>query len=442
MGSARFILSGALVAACGSSSSALPDAAPALSFDASLAPLDALSDVDMGAPSKAYPAPHPPLPQLTNLAEGHVLTSPAVYLVLFPGNPHVTGLQDFATKRAQATYVPAATGEYGVGPLRYGGTIMLPTLPPAALSSADLQTWMAAELTSGALGSPDPQGIYTVVFPATTQLTEPNPVVSSLPPLQSCSAFGGYHDSVTLPGGPTVPYAVIATCTGSLDDLTDIISHEWVEAATDPVDAVGGVFSLTPPPGSAFFSVDADHTVWGIAGGSEAGDLCEFNGALTSFTPSDIGHVVQRTWSNARAAGSHDPCAPDPPGAYFNSAPVITEPVTVTSPLLSAAIATKGLVILPGASQTVEVDLFSDGDTGGPWSVVAEDLIFKLYGSYNLPETLAFQWDRTSGQNGEKLHLTITVTRGSVLSGVHAFLITSTLNGRSSYWPGLVVESP
>ena len=217
------------------------------------------------------------------------------------------------------------------------------------------------------------------------------------------------------------------------------MSHEWVEAATDPVDALGGAFSLTPPPGSAYFLVDADHVVWGLLGGSEAGDLCESEG-LAYFKPADVGYAVQRTWSNARAAASHDPCAPDLPGnPYLNSAPVLPEVVTFSSSL-TGTLVTRGITIAPGQSATIDVDLFSDVDTGGPWSVTAEDLIYKNYGSYGLPETLAFSWDRTSGTNGDTLHLTITVTRGSVIGGAHAFLITSSLGSVRTVWPGLVVE--
>jgi hypothetical protein len=42
--------------------------------------------------------------------------------------------------------------------------------------------------------------------------------------------------------------------------------------------------------------------------------------------------------------------------------------------------------------------------------------------------------------NGDKLHLTITVTGPSLIPNVHAFMITSTLGGRTMIWPGLVAE--
>ena len=126
-------------------------------------------------------------------------------------------------------------------------------------------------------------------------------------------------------------------------------------------------------------------------------------------------------------------------GAFFDSAPVLDETVTFSTPLVGTVV-TKGLTIPVGQSKTVEVDLFSDASTGGPWTVTAEDVFFKYYGSYGFPQTLSFAWDRTSGVNGEKLHLTISVTGTSAFGGGHAFMITSQLNGRKAVWPGLVVE--
>jgi hypothetical protein len=84
--------------------------------------------------------------------------------------------------------------------------------------------------------------------------------------------------------------------------------------------------------------------------------------------------------------------------------------------------------------------MFSDGDTGGPWTVSAYDVLATYYGSYGLKPTMTFDWDRTTGQNGEKLHLTITVTGNSPIAGAHAFMIKSQLGPRITVWPGLVVE--
>jgi hypothetical protein len=410
---------------------------------ADAAPIDAGSDVDNGAPSTNYPAPHQPLPQLVNAAKGPILTAPNAYLIFFPSYPYETGLQSFAKSAAGSQYWSTTTGEYGVGPLTYAGTIDLTESAPAMLSQSDVQTWMGNAIQTGKLGTPDPQAIYTIVYPLMTVITEPNPVSPVFGNVQSCQAFGGYHDNVSVAVGDagtptTFAYAVIPTC-GPLPTLTEAISHEWVEASTDPELTSSGTFTLTGGPNAAFYSPDQNHIVWALLGGGEAGDLCEPEGQ-DIYIAADVGNLVQRTWSNASAMGSHDPCVPSIPGAFFDSVPVLSEMVSFNSPL-TGMVTTQGVTIPVGSSKTLEVDMFSDGDTGGPWNVAADDVLSTYYGAYGIKPSMTFAWDRTSGQNGEKLHLTITVTTGSGLTGgAHAFEITSTLGSRQAVWPGLVVE--
>jgi hypothetical protein len=410
-------------------------------------PSDAPADVDNGAPSTSYPAPHPPLPVLMNAADGPVLHAPTIHFVLYPGNTNQADLVTFAQHLAASTYWSATTQEYGVGALSYAATTVLSgQAAPGMIASAQIQSWMGQEIASGAFGTPDPQAIYTIVYPPTTQIQQPNPVSSLFGPTNSCANFTGYHDNVSVAltdGGPPTSfvYAVIPTCTTSLGDLTSVMSHEWVEASTDPQVTSTGVFNLTGGPNAAYFSVDADHIVWDVlSSGGEAGDLCQPERPEAIYTPSDVGYAVQRTWSNKLAAASHDPCAADLAGLpFFDSAPVLDQTVTFTS-AITGTITTKGVTIPVGASRTIEVDLFSDSATGGPWTVTADDLLNRAYSSYGLAKTLSFQWDRTQGTNGEKLHLTITVTGASIIGGAHAFVITSTLGGRQYQWPGVVVE--
>jgi hypothetical protein len=224
-----------------------------------------------------------------------------------------------------------------------------------------------------------------------------------------------------------------------VENVTSVMSHEWVEASTDPFPTANGTFSLSPGPTAAYFMTDRDHIVWGVPGGGEAGDLCEAEGTAVYTTPADLGHVAQRTWSNLLAQGSHDPCAPSIAGAFFDSAPVLDETVTFTT-AVTGTITSKGVTIPVGQKKTIEVDLFSDGPTSGPWTVRADDILYKYYGAYGVANTLSFQWDRAQGVNGEKLHLTITVTEPALLGGAHGFMVTSTLGNRVAVWPGLIVE--
>jgi hypothetical protein len=412
---------------------------------------DAAPDVDNGAPSTHYPAPHPPLPVLTNAMHGPVLSAPKVHLVFYPSYPYETALQAFAQAIGPSTYWPAVTSEYGIGQIAYAGTTDLTgQTPPGNISSTTIHDWVATEIQSGAFGTPDPQAIYTIVYPQSTVVTQPNPVTSLLGPVQSCSAFYAFHDNTTVTpadgGAPqNYAFAVLPTCSTVVDDLTSYLSHEWVEAVTDPFPTSTGLFTLTGGPSSAFFNVDADHVIWALtASGGEAGDQCQPEGNGIYITPTDIGNTVQRTWSNLSAQGSHDPCVPAPTGsAFFDSAPVLTEMVTFVSsaPFPVLNVTTQGITIPVGQSKTIEVDLFSDGDTGGPWTVQADDAFYKQYGSTGLvPNSLSFKWDRTQGVNGEKLHLTITVTSASIVGKGHAFMITSTLGSRQTVWTGMIVE--
>lgn len=408
--------------------------------------VDAAPDVDNGAPSTNYPAPHPALPQLTNKAGGPVLTAPKIYLVFYPGYPYEADLQGFAQKLAASTYWGTVTSEYGVGALSYVKTIELTgETPPQTIADTDIQSAMGAWIQSGKFGTPDPQAIYTIVYPQGTTITQTNPLSNLLGPIKSCVAFGGYHDNVPVSiadgGAPTnFAYAVIPTCSASVDSLTAVLSHEWVEASTDPFLTSNGTFSVNGGPSAAFFTADQDHLIWAILGGGEAGDLCEPEGPSIYVTPQDVGRRVQRTWSNLAAKASHDPCVPAlANAAFFAAAPVLDDTVTFTSQL-TGTVTTKGIVIPVGQSKTTEVDLFSDAATSGPFSVTVDDVLFKVYGQYGLAKTLDFSWDRTQGLNGEKLHLTIKVTASSILGGGHAFMITASSGSRQFVWPGLVVE--
>jgi len=428
-----------LLTSCDGDTQGAPDAAT------EAAPIEAGPDVDNGAPSTNYPAPHPDLPQLVNASNGPVLTTPDVYLIFFPSYTDENALDTFGQSfAASQSYWTATTSEYGVGAISYKGKIDLTDAPPTTISQADLGTWVASEIQGGAFGTPDPEAIYTIVYPSTTTITQPNPVSSALGTVNSCQAFYGYHDNVSVTlgdaGAPTnFAYAVIPTC-GPLPTITETLSHEWVEASTDPFLTASGTFTLSGGPTAAYYSPDQDHIIWSLLGGGEAADLCGTEGdAIYISVPAFGNDWVQRTWSNASAAASHDPCVPPITTPFFDSAPVLTETVTFDS-ALTGSVTTKGVTIPQGQSKTIEVDLFSDGDTGGPWTVSADDVLSTYYGDYGIQQTLAFAWDRTSGQNGEKLHLTITVTGPSIVAGAHAFMITSSLGPKSMIWPGLVVE--
>jgi hypothetical protein len=127
---------------------------------------------------------------------------------------------------------------------------------------------------------------------------------------------------------------------------------------------------------------------------------------------------VQHGWSNAAASAGKDPCVPPLPGeVYFNSAPRVKD-----------ALAVAGLGTMKGKTATVEVDLFSEADTGGPWNV---DVVDRSNG------TLDLSLDNTSGQNGQKLYLTITVNSQSP-NGYAIYQLTSSRGQTQTIWLGIV----
>ena len=289
----------AIAVACGSSSSS--DGPPVAGDDAGDATPDGQGPgVDNGAPSTKYPAPHPPLPTLVNAMKGPVLTTPKIAFVFYPGDARVSDLEAFARKVAGSAYWTTTTSEYGVGALSYTGMFELTgETAPATIGQAQIGTLIGDALASGKLGVPDPQTIYTLVFPAGTTVTQPNPVTELLGPIMSCVAFSGYHDNVPVAlsdAGPKTEfaYAVIPTCDSTIPSLTSVMSHEWIEAATDPQLTSNGLFSVRSGPNAAFYGPDADHAVWSLLGGGEAGDLCEKSGPSIEFTLRARRHAERR----------------------------------------------------------------------------------------------------------------------------------------------------
>ena len=97
---------------------------------------------------------------------------------------------------------------------------------------------------------------------------------------------------------------------------------------------------------------------------------------------------------------------------------------------------TKGVSIPVGQKKTIALWLYSDGPTPGPWTVTAVDAPY-----YGIPATthnLSFAFDRTQGQNGDRIELTITANDYDATLGGAAFMLTSTLGPRSNTWFGVV----
>jgi hypothetical protein len=374
------------------------------------------------------PAPHQPLPQVIN-SGGPVVAAPKVLPILYAGDPGASDVGAFLDELTRTAYWGETTSEYGVGPLTLLSTVTLPEVGPPTISDAELQA-MLVEGTSGAnpaFGAVDPSTIYTFVLPSGT--------VESDAQGACCTDFDGYHSETT--GGPiAVPYVVACACPGfggpdsALHLRTIAISHELVETATDP-------FPHTNP---AFLGEDHDQLVWTLVTGGELADMCVLN-EDAFFIPPGSQYMIQRSWSNAAAEASADPCVPArSPGPYFNTFPVLGQ-VSYSLGLLRAP-TTQGVKIPLGTTLTIPLILYSSAPTGGDWNVRVFDANDIKNGSPNLSLSL----DRTTGHNGDTINLTITPNMKDARLRGGAFLLFSELgtphtgNFRSSTMMGLVTN--
>jgi hypothetical protein len=396
------------------------------------AKVDAAPPVDNGAPSSTYPAFALDVPQVVS-GGGPTLATPKVLPIFYPGYDLQAGVVDFVSTVGATDYWKANTTEYGVGALVASTAIILTDTPPTTIDDSAIQTWLASMLdgTHADFGQPDPNTIYTIFYPSTTTITDGSgggPGGGGA--ASSCQDFGGYHNDITLTlatGTIDIAYAVVPEC-GSFGDLqgidavTGAASHELLEASTDPY----------PQDNPAYSDVDNDHLVWEfVLGGGEIGDMCaQF--PTSFYTPTGYNHVVQRSWSNVSAMAGHDPCVPAlTDEIYFNSMPVLADKVSLGGKG-AGGLTTKGVTIPTGTSKVVEVDLFSDAQTNGSWSVSAQN------GLGGGPSSgLSFKWDTTSGVNGDKLHVTMDVTKASQY-GANAFVLTSQQGENTQFWCGFI----
>lgn len=397
---------------------------------------DATNQSDGGGPvvDAGYPAITVDAPQVVSIG-GPVLTAPKVQPIYFQGFDYATQVTDFTSKLGASTYW-AALAEYKVGKLVADAPIALTSADPApaSITDAEIQSWLKSRWDGnhpefGA--APDPSTIYAIFYPSSTTIYLSSgftpdggaPDGGGFGSQASCQTFGGYHGDVIV-GTADIPYAVLPECptfgsyTGA-DVSTSTASHELSEASTDPL----------PTTNPAYDQTDDDHLAWMFfLGGGEVGDMCaQFPESF--YVPKDLGYLVQRNWSNASAKAGHDPCQPaDATPSYFNTMPVLTDAIAVRGTT------TKGVDVPVGTSKTIQLDLFSDGPTSGPWTVDA-----KAYTRGGPTTAVTFSLDKTSGQNGDKLNLTVTSAAAiTTKSQTATLVITSTSGVRENLWIGMI----
>jgi hypothetical protein len=379
-------------------------------------------------PDAAKPDSPPPFAEATHAhvpvvmsGGGAVLSAPVVQPVFFSTDDPATQAQveQFLGQLGPSSYWRATTSEYGVGAISNLPTIVTTDAPPTTQN--DMATWLEGKLdgthtAEGWPAAPDAQTIYTVFLPQGATYEG------------ACTQYLAYHDEA----GMTVPfsYALIPRCSyntqfGSpeplIDTVTTGLSHELIEAVTDPL----------PFSAPAYTRIDPEHYVWGRTPGAELGDMCEY--VETAEQRLVGGFAVQRTWSNDSAAAGHDPCVPAMATPYLAAAPVLDEDITITTH--SNMIMTKGISVPLNTSKTIEVDLFSDAPTDTDFQVVAYDTAGLFGGS----PSLSFQWvTGSTGHNGDKLQLMVTRTKMATNRGSELMLGVKDGGSITSMWWGYV----
>jgi hypothetical protein len=350
-----------------------------------------------GSAEVPYPAPHPGMPQIPNNG-GVVLHDPVIVTVTFPGDDLEAQLQKFDDEVGSLQWWSTVHAGYGVGPATGGGHVSIPDALPAAMSDTDVETWLAAQITSGVLPAPTDQSIYALYVPASTTIN----IGADQGGGTSCQDFLGYHDAISvLWNGATIPvaYAVINRC-GDIDQVTETASHEFTEASTDP----------HPFASSAAYVFIAE-TPWTTAGG-ENGDMCSMVSGVT-----EAGWSLTRVWNNPAAAEGSQPCLPVPMQAQM-------------LPYFNAGVVHDTLSATPGQTVTTEVDCYSFGPLPGDMTLVAQP-----YSKSNL----AITFDKPTCTNGDKVTMTIAVSATAKKGTDYHYTLLAQLDQQNAHlWRGMV----
>lgn len=280
--------------------------------DAAVADMATLPDLAPAPPDMTLPrrdpTDHPASLQLTNYGGG-TIAAMEVYTVVWHGQDALGAKVDkFMSSLVTSDYWLNVTSEYGGMKGTSKGVVVLDADPPATLDDAQMDDLVGGLVTAGHIPDVNANTVVFFVVPLSTK--------STLYGSQGCYEYGGYHaETQTLIGGRHVPYAVNLQCAGAalssstgFDSLTVTMSHEAVEAQTDP-----HPFSA---PG------------W-LAGQVQLGEVCDLcvYSDTTLTVPGDAGlpdttYAVTSVYSNAAAiAGTKEPCQPTPANQpYFNVA--------------------------------------------------------------------------------------------------------------------------
>ena len=374
-----------------------------------------------GAPP--YPAFTPTMPQLQR-GWLTAIVQPVLVPVYFSGETLRGPLDGALSSWITSAGAKAVLGEYGTQSGSSGASIALSEAAPAALASEDIEKWLVTKLdgTHQEFGPVDistlAARIFVIYYPPSTTITYGG--------MTSCTTFRSYGAGVTLEGGAVAHYVVAPRCAAP---------PEWPRPSgpsSPPAPAswntIGNpMASLAPSPSppsgpsstSGWASFDGPHAKFG-AFGAQLASACTLSVVSIQGTPAirpSGPPLTVRAWSNAAAGIYHDPCVPAPLPPYFLSVPRGNNPLWLPS-----GETTLGVSVPVGQSKTIDVQLLSEAATSGAWTVST-----RLVGSSGF----TFALDRTTGLNGDVLHLTVTAPSTPSQDVVVVF---STLDQRQSFW--------
>jgi hypothetical protein len=274
------------------------------------------SDLDS---SKRPATDHPAFPLLTNM-HGTIISHMKAYLVVWSDDLALgEQAQTFMQWMLQSEYWTDSLGEYGIESGTFEQLITLSGAPPSNLDDTMIQAQVSQLVTDGKVAASDDAVVFFII-PSSTRVSYGTNV--------GCTDFGGYHSETAT---NHMSYGVILQCSNSgtqsgdaaaFDRITQRLSHEMSEAATDP----------RPDSSLAWSNKET---------GLEISDLCELFTADVTATISgtqdmsadggvqDVTYRVARNYSNRAALlGNEDPCRPlIGSGPYFGVAldPLVIE---------------------------------------------------------------------------------------------------------------------
>jgi hypothetical protein len=357
---------------------------------------------DSGADAVAsFPAPPPTVVN----SGGPVLDFPRWVPIFFQDTPDQPDYEDMLGSIGCTDYWRAIASDYGIGDGVSGPSTVVAEDAPTDTDEIGIAKWLAKLVKTGGVEAATKNTVYVIFYPSSTKITLGND--------RSCFGFGGFHSEAGLADGTTVSFAVIPRC-GGLERTTATVSHELIEAATDPFPYSDPAFQLPGP----------DDIAWAYAGGGEVSDLCTLREDSDGVI-GDYPYVVQRSFSNRASFEGHDPCVPAS-NPYFYGAPHFSDQIDTDLGEVG-----RGVRVAPGTTRTIPVTLGADQSIG---SFKVDVLTGRAINVEDGSSTFAL--DAEFGVPGQQINLSITSPSNAV--GTEVFAIQSTYKGRRLLFYGLV----